>query len=146
MLKMNIKMIKKGVFPLISAALLIPCLCCSSSVQPTTEDASVITVEEAFDLIQDNRDNPNFIIIDVRTASEYVLGHIEKAINIDYEADDFNQTVNHLDKDKTYIVYCKCGKRGVTTLNNMKEQGFREAYSIKGGFLEWQFEKLPYIE
>lgn len=145
-MKKNITRIEYSVYILISIVLIISTLSCNSIAQTTVEDANVITVETAFGLIQDNRDNPNFMIIDVRTESEFILGHIEDAINIDYYAEDFKQTIQQLDRNKTYIVYCRCGGRGGKTLDIMKEQGFKEVYNIKDGFLDWQFEKLPYVE
>ena len=36
-------------------------------------------------------------VIDVRTAAEYADGHVEGAINIDVEADDFEQRIVPLD-------------------------------------------------
>jgi rhodanese-related sulfurtransferase len=146
MLKKKKKVIESCVFILISMILMISTLSCDSSTKTTVEDANIISVEEAYNMMQDNQDNPDFMIIDVRTESEYILGHIENAVNIDYYAEDFKQTINQLDKNKTYIVYCGCGGRGGKTLNIMKELGFREVYNIKDGFLDWQFEKLPYVE
>jgi rhodanese-related sulfurtransferase len=146
MLKNKKKVIESCVFILISLILIISSLSCDPSTQTTVEDANIITVEEAYNMMQDNQDNPDFMIIDVRTEAEYVLGHIENAVNIDYYAEDFKQTINQLDKNKTYIVYCRCGGRGGKTLNIMRELGFGEVYNIKDGFLDWQFEKLPYVE
>ena len=62
-----------------------------------------ITLEEAYALIQDNKDNQNFIIIDVRTLEEYANGHIEKAINLDYYSETFKDELSELDKSKTYL-------------------------------------------
>ena len=48
-----------------------------------------ITPEEVNTLIQENKDNPNFVILDVRTPEEYLSGHIENAVNLDYYSDTF---------------------------------------------------------
>ncbi|MEI7905403.1 MAG: rhodanese-like domain-containing protein, partial [Candidatus Firestonebacteria bacterium] len=49
----------------------------------TAVDAPVINIvvstQTAHKMIQSNQDNPNFVIIDVRTQEEYNAGHIAKA-------------------------------------------------------------------
>ena len=41
-----------------------------------------VTALEASALIKENLDNPDFLIIDVRTPSEYKNGHLKGAVNI----------------------------------------------------------------
>ena len=36
-----------------------------------------ISPQEAFDLIQENKDNPDFVILDVRTPEEFALGFVD---------------------------------------------------------------------
>ena len=102
-----------------------------------------ITPQEAFTLIQNNQNNPDFVIIDVRTREEFTEEHIENAINIDYYAESFQDELNNLDKDKTYLVYCRSGKRSRNALDTMKELNFREAYNMSGGIIQWTAEGLP---
>ena len=63
---------------LLVIALLIPVMSCSISRSAGFED---ISVEECYTLIQENQENPDFIILDVRTPSEYASGYIENAVN-----------------------------------------------------------------
>ncbi|RLC62424.1 MAG: rhodanese-like domain-containing protein [Chloroflexi bacterium] len=102
-----------------------------------------ITPQEAFTLIQNNQNHPDFVIIDVRTREEFAEEHIENAINIDYYAESFQDELNNLDKDKTYLVYCRSGKRSRNALDTMKELNFREAYNMSGGIIQWTAEGLP---
>ena len=101
-----------------------------------------ITPQEAFTLIQNNQNNPDFVIIDVRTPEEFAEEHIENAINIDFYSETFRDELNNLDKNKTYLVYCRSGKRSGNALDIMKELNFREAYNI-GGIIEWKAAGLP---
>lgn len=101
-----------------------------------------ITPQEAFTLIQDNQNNPDFVIIDVRTPEEFAEEYIENAINMDYYSKTFRDELNNLDKNKTYLVYCRSGKRSGNALDIMKELNFREAYNI-GGIIEWKAAGLP---
>ena len=49
------------------------------------------------------------IILDVRSAEEYAMGHIKGAVNIDVNAADFREKVAKLDKESTYLVHCASG-------------------------------------
>jgi len=61
-------------------------------------------------MIQSNQNNPNFIIIDVRTREELNAGHIAKASMVDYESQDFNAKISELDRNKKYLVYCRSAR------------------------------------
>ena len=102
-----------------------------------------VTPREAFALIQDNEDNPDFIIIDVRTPEEFAEGHVEDAIIIDFYSESFRSEVNALDKNKTYLIYCRSGGRSGKALKIMVELGFREVYNMSGGIVDWKAEGLP---
>ena len=80
-------------------ALVIGVTLTSSCVTATIED---ITPQEAFTLIQNNQNNPDFVIIDVRTREEFAEEHIENATNIDFYSEIFRDRLNDLDKNKTY--------------------------------------------
>ena len=102
-----------------------------------------ITPQEAFALIQNNQNNPDFAIIDVRTPEEFAGEHIENAINIDFRSESFWDELNKLDKNKTYLVYCRSGVRSGNALDIMAELNFREAYNMSGGIIAWKAEGLP---
>lgn len=102
-----------------------------------------ITPEEAYILIQENKDNPNFVILDVRTPEEFLGEYIENAVNLDYYSDTFRNDLDKLDKNRTYLIYCKSGRRSENALNIMKEQDFREVYNMLGGIIEWKSKGLP---
>ncbi len=105
-----------------------------------------ITPQEAFTLIQDNQDNPDFIIIDVRTPEEFAEEHIEDAINLDYYSETFQDELDTLDRDTTYLIYCRSGVRSANALDIMAELDFREAYNMTGGINGWVAEELPTIQ
>ena len=115
---------------------------------PTTETTIIedITPDEAYALIQDNRGNKDFIIIDVRTPEEYAGGHIEKTINLDYKSETFGDELDKLDRNKTYLIYCRSGGRSAGALDMMEELGFREVYNMVGGIVQWEAERLPIVK
>src|SRR4051794_32947827 len=50
------------------------------------------------------RSDKQIVVLDVRTPKEYAAGHIPGAINVDFNAPDFDQKVAKLDTNKTYLV------------------------------------------
>lgn len=79
----------------------------------------------------------NIVILDVRTPGETAEGMIEGAIEIDYRGSEFAEKINQLDKEKTYLVYCKSGGRSGQACQMMKKAGFREFYNLDGGYTAW---------
>ena len=120
--------------------------CAPSEVETPTQIIENVTPQEAFTLIQENQDNPDFVIIDVRTPEEFADGYIENAINIDYSSETFRNKLNKLDKDKTYLIYCRSGNRSGNALNIMAELNFREVYNMSGGIISWKAEGLPTVQ
>lgn len=83
----------------------------------------------------------DIVVLDVRTPPETAQGMIEGAIEIDIKNPDFVQQIQKLDKDKTYLIYCRSGRRSVTACNIMAEQGFSKLYNMLGGYNAWSAEK-----
>lgn len=76
-------------------------------------------------------------VIDVRTPIEFESGHIEGAKLIDVNNKDFGSKVSKLDRDKSYLVYCKSGMRSAVACRMMKRMGFTKAYNMRGGYSAW---------
>ena len=117
--------------------------CAGEAAPPVIKD---ITVQEASDLIEENRGKADFAIIDVRTPDEYNSGHIEGAEMIDFGADDFRDRIGELDRGKTYLIHCRSGGRSAGARDVMEELGFLKVYHMLGGTLGWQEEGLPLVE
>jgi len=83
----------------------------------------------------------NAFILDVRTPEELEEGYIPNAINIDfYLGQDFLNEVQKLDKGKNYYVYCRSGNRSGQACAIMNSVGFKNAYNLEGGFMNWEGE------
>lgn len=104
-----------------------------------------ITPQAAFDLIEANQGNPDFVIIDVRSQTSFETEHIEGAVNIDSAAADFEAQLDALDKTKTYFVYCAAGHRSAAAGETMSALGFYEVYILEGGISQWQAAGLPTV-
>jgi len=96
-----------------------------------------ISTRQANEMLNAIPSEPNLVILDVRTQSEYDAGHIKGAAQLDYYSATFTEDLNNLDKTSTYIVYCRSGGRSANTLNIMENLGFRKAYNILGGITRW---------
>ena len=111
-----------------------------------TLEVQDVTSQEAFDLIQENHGNPDFIILDVRTSLEFQDGHIEGALSIDVNLPSFSEELEQLDRNATYLVYCRTGNRSRTALTMMDHLAFTRAYHLTNGITEWVDTGLPVIE
>lgn len=149
MVKMNLKKLMILVFlgALISGVVLtgvyIKTKINTVKSETQTQIIENITPEETYILIQGNEDNLNFVILDVRTPEEFLGEHIENAVNLDYYSDTFRNDLDKLDKNKTYLIYCRSGSRSEKALNIMKELNFKEVYNMSGGIIKWKSEGLP---
>ncbi len=130
----------------LSVSLIIGVTLIAGCVRDETATIKDITPQEASTLIQNNQNNPDFVIIDVRTREELSGGHIENATNIDFYSETFRDMLNNLDKNKTYLIYCRSGARSGSTLDIMDELNFEEVYNILGGIIAWTAEGLPIIK
>lgn len=79
--------------------------------------------------------NPNAVLLDVRTATEFNDFHLPNAINIDIKQPDFADEIAGLDPKKTYFVYCSKGIRSVNACLLMSQMGFSSLNNLKGGLL-----------
>jgi rhodanese-related sulfurtransferase len=101
------------------------------------------TPKEGAALIQKNKTNPDFVILDVRTPKEFADGHIEDALNLDYYSETFLDDLDHLDKTKIYLIYCRTGSRSGKAFKFMRDLKFQNVYHIEGGITRWQADGLP---
>lgn len=72
-----------------------------------------------------------YVVLDVRTPSEYQSGHVKGARNVDYYA-DFEKAIQNLPKDKVYYLHCASGRRSAAATEILRKHGFK-AYNM-GGF------------
>ena len=83
------------------------------------------------------------LIIDVRTPEEFIKGHLENAVNYNWNGNEFDQQIAKLDKSKAVFVYCLSGGRSSSAANKMRSIGFQKVYEMGGGMMKWRSENLP---
>ena len=105
-----------------------------------------ITPGQAYDLIQQEKDNPDFVIIDIRTPTEFKKGHIEDAILINYYSRDFLTEIDSLDRDRTYLMYCETSVRTTSSYRFIKRLDFKTFYMMIPGMAAWRENELPIVK
>lgn len=108
-------------------ALVLVTACAAPAGEQTYQDLDVAA-------FKNKMNDADVVLIDVRTPMEIAAGKIPNALEIDIQSADFKQQIEALDKDKTYLVYCKSGGRSARACGAMQEMGFAELYNLEGGF------------
>ena len=76
-------------------------------------------------------------VLDVRTAEEYMEGHIARSINIDVKTDTFEVGANtRLDKSHTVALYCRSGRRSKKAAEILSNNGFK-VIELNEGITSW---------
>jgi phage shock protein E len=88
-------------------------------------------------------DDPNVIVLDIRTPAEVAQARLPRAVTIDYYDPTFAQQVEQLDRDATYLMYCRSGNRSSGARALMSQLGFRDVVDVNGGIIEWANAGLP---
>ena len=94
--------------------------------------SSAITNVDANTFIAEAQ-SENVQIIDVRTYGEYASGHLQGALNIDVESGAFDLGIANLDKNATYALYCRSGRRSTLAAERMAEAGFTKIINFNNG-------------
>lgn len=114
-------------------------LCCGMAAA----DDTLLSPQDAQAMIVANKDNPQFIILDVRAREHYDQGHIEGARTINYYATNFARVVGQLDREATILIYCQRGRQSPLALRAMSRMQFTTMYVLDGGFAAWVDAGLP---
>lgn len=88
-------------------------------------------------------EKPGVQVLDVRTAGEYQSGHIQNALQANWnDAKEFQDRTQHLDKTKTVYVYCQAGGRSAAAQTYLMEKGYT-VVNLEGGMSNWKMNQLP---
>ena len=81
-------------------------------------------------------------LLDVRAPQEYAEEHIDGALNINVQSDDFKDIAQrNLSKDSTVLVYCRSGRRSLDAAEILTSLGYN-VVNLKGGIIEWKEDGL----
>ncbi len=72
-------------------------------------------------------------VVDVRTPNEFAEGHLNGALNIDWQGANFAAEISNLDPAADYIIYCRSGNRAGQAITFMQSNGFTGKLTNGGG-------------
>ena len=129
-------------FKMISVSLLLTLILACSAQQGQSGESAIknIDSDEALNVI---KNNPDMLIIDVRTPAEFNAGHIKGAKNINIADSDFKSRIEKLERDSNYLVYCRTGNRSGRAIKLMEQLKFKSIYHLQHGITEWVGEGKP---
>lgn len=83
------------------------------------------------------------LLVDVREESEWAAGHAAGAIHLSKGIieRDIESTVP--DKQTTIVLYCGGGYRSALAAENLMRMGYRNVFSLEGGWRAWNAAGLP---
>ena len=90
-----------------------------------------ITVDEARDRLARN---PKTVLMDVREESEWQAGHATEAIHLGKGILERDLEKLIPDVDAEIIMYCGGGYRSALTADAAQRMGYRNVYSLVGGY------------
>ncbi|MFP4150087.1 MAG: rhodanese-like domain-containing protein [Nitriliruptoraceae bacterium] len=88
-------------------------------------------------------DDPNAIVLDVRTPAEYAQARLPGAINIDFYGPTLQAELSELDTDAPVLLYCRSGSRSGHLHPLLADLGFRDVVDVDGGIIAWANAELP---
>ena len=89
---------------------------------------------------QEKMQQDDAVILDVRSPQELAEGSIPGYEMINIADPSFTQKIENLDRDKTYLIYCRSGARSGQACNYMLSRGFNKVYNLDGGIIAWNRE------
>ncbi len=81
-------------------------------------------------------DEPGVQLVDVRTAAEYLDGHLPGAQLMDIYAPTFADEVSRLSLDHPVAVYCRSGMRSQAAAEYMRTLGY-QVEELSVGIMGW---------
>jgi rhodanese-related sulfurtransferase len=85
----------------------------------------------------------DLVIIDVREPHEFILGHIENAINT--PLGKLKEQLKTLEKykNKDILMVCQSGTRSAPACKTLINAGFEKIFNLDGGMQAWEDHKFP---
>lgn len=87
--------------------------------------------------------NPQAKLIDVREDDEWRRGHAAGAEHLGRGVIERDIEQRFPDQDTELILYCGGGYRSALAADNLQRMGYREVYSMAGGWKAWKDAGAP---
>ena len=122
-------------------------MCATSACMASADmvDEQTISPRHFKALLDRHQGDPDVVLLDVSTPKEFADGHIQGALLLDYHSSDYVERLKALDREKTYLIYCRSGNRSGKSLAIFQKLGFRRAYHMDAGVIGWSRENYPLV-
>lgn len=70
------------------------------------------------------------MIIDVRTSTEYMAGHLSQAVNVPVDEIDTVIPGRVKDRNRILLLHCQSGLRSRTAKEKLEKQGYTQVYNL----------------
>ena len=124
----------KKIIPFLMALLLLAG-CGAQSEESTYRQ---INAEEAAAMMEEES---GYLILDVRTAEEYIQKHIPGAINVPNETIGSTAPEQLPDREQLILIYCRSGNRSKQAADKLAALGYTNIVEF-GGINSWQGETV----
>ena len=104
------------------------------------DDVRYVTPAQAHEILEEN---PDIVVLDVRTGKEFKEDHIKGAVNMNYFSLNFKKHLKTLDSNKTYLLHCAVGGRSQKAIKTMNQVGIVNIIHMDYGLNRWREEALP---
>ncbi len=77
-------------------------------------------------------------LLDVREAEEFATGHLPQAENVPLSGWDDQRWQARFSVDQPMLLYCQKGLRSLKALQQLRDVGYQQVYSLAGGLSVWE--------
>jgi len=103
------------------------------SILPADSVLTPVSQEAFLERAEAGADAP--FVLDVRTAEEFVAGHVPGAVNIPH--DQLAARLAEVPKDKDVVLYCRSGKRAGIAGQVLADNGYARLQHLEGDMPGW---------
>lgn len=100
-------------------------------VGEASKNVKELTIEQARERLARN---PNAVLMDVREDCEWDKGHAVEAVHLGKGVLERDIEAMFPDPEREIIMYCGGGYRSVLTAEVAQRMGYRNVFSLKGGY------------
>ena len=83
------------------------------------------------------------VVIDVREQDEYRAGHMPGAWGIGRGIIEYHIADEVPDTEREIVLYCRGGNRSALSADSLRNMGYENVLSMRGGYRTWKEEDRP---
>lgn len=110
--------------------------------QQLCDEAKTRIREVSADEVEAKIGDPSWagVLIDVRENDEYRGGHLPGARGIGRGVLEYHIADEVPDTEREIVLYCRGGNRSALAADSLRQMGYTNVLSMRGGFRNWQEE------